>query len=67
MNSDYPHKEVEEKSQEYWDQNKIFYTTEDKTKKKFMHYQCFLIQVANYIWDMSEIMLLGMSFQGLKD
>jgi leucyl-tRNA synthetase len=35
MNSDYPHKEVEEKSQEYWDQNKIFYTTEDKTKKKF--------------------------------
>ena len=35
MNSDYPHKEVEEKSQEYWDQNKIFYTTEVKTKKKF--------------------------------
>jgi len=35
MNSDYPHKEVEEKSQEYWDQNKIFYTTEDQTKKKF--------------------------------
>ena len=67
MNSDYPHKEVEEKSQEYWDQNKYFIQLKIRQKRSFMHYQCFLIQVANYIWDMSEIMLLGMSFQGLKD
>ena len=41
MNSDYPHKEVEAKSQEYWDQNKIFYTVEDKTKKKFYSLSMF--------------------------
>ncbi len=35
MNSDYPHKEVEKKSQDYWDQNKTFYTDDDKSKKKF--------------------------------
>ena len=41
MNPDYPHKEVEAKSQEYWDQNKIFYTVEDKTKKKFYSLSMF--------------------------
>ena len=35
MHLNYPHKEIEEKSQEYWDEHKTFYTTEDKSKKKF--------------------------------
>ena len=35
MNLNYLHKEIEEKSQEYWDEHKTFYTTEDKSKKKF--------------------------------
>ena len=35
MNPDYPHKEIEKKSQQFWSQHNTFDACEDKSKQKF--------------------------------
>ena len=48
----YNFKSVESKWQKFWDENKSFKTSNDKTKKNFIVWKCFLIHRVKYTWDM---------------